>query len=227
MRQSWSVLALLVLIGALVLAAFAIRTLPAPQAAQQQAAATLPPPTAPSVDVANPTKGPWNAPISIVEYGDFLCDSCAKMSPDLDRLLAVYPTSIRLVWKDFPDTAAHAGADTSSLAARCAQQQGRFWEYHDLLFAQRIAPDEASLIAAAGVLKLDTGAFKACLTAKDTVPIVNRDFIEGQRLNIDGTPYFFINDRRFSGALDHDQLTKIVETLGAVKAVAPAPAPAK
>lgn len=220
MRQSWPALALLVLVGALVLAAFAIRTLPAPEKKEAEDAVAPAPIESPTVDFGNPSKGPLDAKVRIVEYGDLLCDACSQMSPDLDRLLTDYAGSVHLVWKDFPDTAAHPGTDTAAIAARCAQRQDAFWEFHDLLLVDHVAPTEASLVAAAGTIGLDTAAFRTCLVGRESAPSIDRDFVEGQRLRVDGTPYFFINDRRVSGYLSYEQLTEIVETLGAVAVTA-------
>ncbi len=216
MRQSWLALAFLILISALVLAAFAIRTLPAPQRDTAEDASDLPAIDVPSVDFANPSKGALDAVVRIVQYGDFLCASCAQLAPDLDRLLEDYAGSVRVVWKDFPNTSAHPGTDTASIAARCAQRQGAFWEYHDLLLIDRIAVTEASLVSAAEALGLDAESFRTCLITKETVPMIDRDFVEGQILRVDGTPYLFVNDRRVSGSISYDQLAQIVEALGAV-----------
>lgn len=217
MRQSWSALALLVLVGALVLAAFAIRTIPPQETGPTEANTALTPLESPTVDFGNPSKGALNATVRIVEFGDLLCNACGQMSPDLDRLVADYAGSIRLVWKDFPDVAAHPGTDVAAIAARCAERQGAFWEFHDLLLVDRIAASQESLIAGAVSLGLDADAFRTCLAARETAPSIDRDFVEGQRLRVDGTPYFFINDRRVSGYVSYEQLVQIVEALGAVR----------
>jgi protein-disulfide isomerase len=224
MRQSWLLLAFMALVGGLVLAAFTLRSLPAPERGPADAGRDLSPLSAPTVDYANPSKGATEAAVRIVEFGDLLCGPCGEMSPLLDRILGEYAGSVRLVWKDFPDVQSHAGADIAAIAARCAQRQGAFWEFHHALLERNASASEANLQTVAGSLGLNASEFAACLTSRDTAALVDRDFIEGQRLRVDGTPYFFVNDRRISGSVGYDQLTQIIEAEGGVRATA-APAP--
>ena len=155
---------------------------------------------APTVTVADPVRGPKNAPATIVEFGDFLCPYCAAAEPVLREFLAAHPTEVRLVWKDFPIKGKHPLAEEAAIAARCAEEQKKFWEYHDLLFANQDSATPQLLVRIAGELGLDLPRFENCTREKTGLPRVERGIEEGTSLEIDGVPYFFMNGERFSGA---------------------------
>jgi protein-disulfide isomerase len=166
----------------------------------------------PAVDFANPALGPVDAPVTIVEYGDYLCAPCAELHGSLRTLLGEFPGKIRLVWKDLPNESSHPGATTAAIAGRCAGEQGAFWEYHAILLAGQAGVNQEAYTAAAATLGLDSDSFSNCVAAQSTAPLVDRDREEGIRLLIDATPYLFINERRNSGALNLDLLRSIVQS---------------
>jgi protein-disulfide isomerase len=146
------------------------------------------------------TRGPADAPVTILEWSDFQCPYCKQAQEVLARLLAEYPDSVRLVFKDFP-LRSHDRAVPAALAARCAGAQGRFWEYHDLLFVAQ--PDFArdDLQGYARRLGLDEPRFAHCLDADQFKDAVATDQREGREAGVRATPTFFVNGRKIEGAL--------------------------
>ena len=116
----------------------------------------------------------------------------------LGELLALYPTTLRLVFKDFP-LAFHEGARPAAQAASCAASAGRLWEYHDMLFLAQPAFSRDDLIRYAGRVGLDRAAFAACLDSGRFREAVERDVAEGRAAGVSATPTFFVNGRRFVG----------------------------
>ena len=179
------------------------------QSAEDEAATT--PLDQPTVDYANPAIGPVNAKVTIVEFGDYICSPCATLDSDLIKLTNEYPDEVRLVWKDLPNELSHPGSSLAAIAGRCAGLQDEFWRYHKLLMAGQAGGDQAAYVQAAVLIGLDEQSFHDCLQEEQSKPLVQRDLTEGLRLRIDATPYLFVNDRRFSGAISYDLLKNIVE----------------
>jgi protein-disulfide isomerase len=121
------------------------------------------------------------------------------------------PGKIRFVYKDFP-LSFHAGARPAAEAARCAGEQGQFWPYHDLLFLSRPSFAREALIGYAERLKLDTGAFTACVDSGRHKDAVSADMAEGRALGVTGTPTFFVNGRRLVGAQPVEALRDAVQS---------------
>lgn len=167
---------------------------------QKKETENLVPLTAPEVTIADPARGAATARLVIVEFGDYGCSHCKEVETTLKEFLLAHPSEVRIVWKDFPIEQSNPGAREAAEASRCAGRAGKFWEYHDALMAASILPREAELGTLAQNLGLNSQNFLACMGGDFTVPLVDRTFEEGQRLKIDGTPYFFLNGARFSGA---------------------------
>jgi protein-disulfide isomerase len=125
----------------------------------------------------------------------------------LDR----YPGKVRLAYRDFPLDSIHPQARRAAEAARCAHDQGKFWEYHDVLFAQSPQLALENLRRYAGQVGLDVAKFDSCLTTGTHKATVQRDLDEGNRLGITGTPSFFINGRTLSGAQPLEAFTRLIE----------------
>ena len=154
-------------------------------------------------------EGSANAPAQLIEFADFQCPYCQKVNPDLNRLLSEYKGKISIVYKDFP-LPMHANAEKAAEAARCAGEQGKYWEYHNALFNdKKLQGDDLKLEAA--TLKLDTAKFDDCLDSGKEAAGVNQDRTEGMNLGLSGTPSFFLNGHFFSGAVNYDQLRFMVE----------------
>lgn len=169
--------------------------------------------TPPSAEVAldnAPRRGPQGAPVLIVEFADYECPYCQRIDPELRKLQEEFAGKVTLAFKDFP-LPMHPQAKRVAEAARCAAEQGRFWEFHDLLFDGHQKLDLTQLKEYARVLKLDAARFDECLDAGKQAASVQKDFAEGQRLGLTGTPSFFINGHFLSGAVKYSTLREIVE----------------
>lgn len=166
---------------------------------------------APLIIEGAPYKGPPDAEVVIVEFEDFLCPFCKESQRTLDELLARYPNKIRLVHKDFPIDDLHPSARQAHLAARCANEQGKFWAYHDQLFdrAPHLAPEDLKKYADATGLS-PTG-FESCVTSNKFAAAVQADIDEGVRAGVTGTPAFFINGRLIAGAQPLERFVAVIE----------------
>ncbi len=166
----------------------------------------------PRVDVgveAAQMVGPQNAPVTLIEFADYECPYCQKVAPDLKKLQAEFGNKVSFTFRDFP-LPMHARAEKAAEAARCAGDQGKFWEFHDAIFQSKEL-DFDQLKVHAQSLKLDTARFDKCLDSGDEAAAVGQDRKEGIRLGLTGTPSFFINGHFLSGAVDYATLRKVVE----------------
>jgi protein-disulfide isomerase len=158
-----------------------------------------------------PVRGSAEAPVTLVEFSDFHCPFCKRVQATLTQLLERYPGKVKLVYRDFPIDSLHPEARRAAEAARCAQDQGKFWEYHDLLFTQapKAAPEDLQRYAEQS--GLDVAAFERCLSDNVHRAAVQRDIDEGTRLGVTGTPAFFINGRPLSGAQPLEAFVRVME----------------
>jgi protein-disulfide isomerase len=158
-----------------------------------------------------PFKGPANAPVTIVEFSDFHCPFCRRVVPTLDQLANKYGNKIRLVFRDFPIESLHPGATKAHEAARCADEQGKFWAYHDKLFAGPPKSSPEIFKSLAVELGLDANNFANCVDSGKYSAAIKKDVEEGTRLGVTGTPAFFINGRMISGAQPLETFTRIID----------------
>ena len=175
----------------------------------------------------NPAKGPANAPITIVEFSDFQCPYCSRVVPTLQKLHESYGDKVRIVFRDLP-LQMHAQAPKAAEAAACANEQGKFWEMHDKLFASQQKLQVADLKQHAVDLGLTADTFNQCLDSGKFAESVKRDSEDGARYGLSGTPGFFINGRLLVGAQPYEAFAQVIDEeldLAAAKAPA-APAPA-
>lgn len=169
-----------------------------------------PPKTAVSHDPAR-VKGKPDAPITIVEFSDFQCPFCQRTLPTLTELLAKYEGKVRVAYRDFPLPQIHPHAQKAAEAARCAADQGKFWEYHDRLFANQGKLDPPSLTEHAKGLALEAKSFEECLSSGKYTAAVGKDFEEGKQAGVSGTPAFFINGIFLNGAQPLEKFSSIIE----------------
>jgi len=158
-----------------------------------------------------PSKGAGNAPVKIVKFEDFECPFCKTVQPTLADLLKKYDGKVRLVHKDLPLEAIHPQATLAAEAARCAADQGKFWQYHDTLYAKAPKLGPADLKVYAKEIGLDTASFDQCLESGKHKNAVQKDLAEGAKLGLTGTPSFFINGREISGAQPLEAFAAIIE----------------
>ena len=175
----------------------------------------------------SPTKGPATAPVSLVELSDFECPYCAEAAPIAQQLVSAYPTQVRLAFKQYP-LPMHKKSPLAHEAALAAGEQGKFWEMHDLLFADQDKLSHEDLIAKAKQLNLDVRRFTRDLDSHLFKPAVDADRQEGNRLGVDGTPFFFINGHAISGGVSLADFKKLIDTaLKESAAPGPKPVPAR
>jgi len=170
-----------------------------------------------------PARGPVAAPISLVEFSDFECPFCAQAAPVVWELLAAYPTQVRFAFKHYP-LRMHKESPLAHEAALAAGAQGKFWEMHDTLFAGQDKLTRDDLIAKAKQLKLDVPRFTKDLDSHRFKSVVESDRQEGNRLGVDGTPFFFINGHAINGAVELPTFKKLIDA--ALKESAEAAKPA-
>jgi Na+/H+ antiporter NhaA len=156
-------------------------------------------------------RGPEDAPITVVEYGDFECPYCGQAEPVIRELLAGHG-DVRYVWRHLPLSDVHPQAQLAAQAAEAAAEQGAFWEMHDLLLSHQDALRPGDLIRYAGELGLDVVRFRDGLRRNTGAARVAEDVDSADLGGVSGTPTFFINGRRHYGAYDIDTLTAAVTT---------------
>ena len=157
----------------------------------------------------DPTRGPVDAPIVLVEFSDFQCPFCQRATGTLAALVDRYEDRIKFVYKDYP-LSSHPEAFKAAEAGNCAHEQGMFWELHDKMFVSQDALDIPSLTTYASELGLDTEAFSACLDEGRYTQRVQRDLQIGQRYGVSSTPTVFINGRPVMGAARIETYDQIV-----------------
>jgi len=156
-------------------------------------------------------KGDPQAPVTIVEFTDFSCPFCRQAESTLKQLGAKYQSKISVAHRDFPVRELHPQAQLAAEASRCAAEQRRFWEYHDLLFENPNELARADLVQAAEKLGLDKRRFESCLNSGKYKPQVNQDLQDGIRAGVTGTPSFFINGVYLSGSQPLTTFEKIID----------------
>ncbi len=168
----------------------------------------------PSVEVAHDparVKGDPKAPITIVEFSDFQCPFCKNAEVTLKKVLAKYDGKVKLAFMDFPLREIHNQAQTAAEAARCAGEQGKFWEFHDALFADQSKLKEPDLAGHARALGLDEKSFQSCLASGKYKSKIEADLAQGTKVGVAGTPGFFINGIFLSGAQPQAEFEKIID----------------
>ena len=172
-------------------------------------------PTAGPVDVSaddDPGQGPEDAAVTIVEFSDFQCPYCATFQQEtLPQILSEYGDQVRFVYRDFPLTSLHANALKAAEASECADDQGKYWEYHDLLFQNQSALDDESLKGYAASLEMDTATFDECLASGKYTQEVAKDLQDGTEAGVQGTPSFFVNGMPIRGAQPYQAFQAAIE----------------
>ncbi|MFA6391613.1 MAG: DsbA family protein [Patescibacteria group bacterium] len=149
-----------------------------------------------NVESARPFRGNADARIVIQEYSDFQCPACQSGAKYMDSVLAKFSDQIRFEFKHFPLTTIHENAFNSALASECANDQGKFWELHDIMFDNQnnLKKDDLKNYASQ-IAGIDAASFSACLDNRAEKDIVNADIKNGNNLGVQGTPTFYINGK--------------------------------
>jgi protein-disulfide isomerase len=156
-----------------------------------------------------PIMGPADAPITIVEWSDYQCPFCKRAHPTVEQVLTEYKGKVRFIYLDYP-LPFHPMAMPAAQAVHCAQDQGKFWEYHKNLFEAPGDLSKADLTKRATDIGLDAAAFEACTTSNKFDSLIKTNYDDGQALGVTGTPAFFINGRMLVGAQPIEQFRDII-----------------
>ena len=158
-----------------------------------------------------PFRGSEKAPVTIVKFEDFQCPFCKEVQPTFNELLSQYDGKIKLVHKDLPLDSLHPRARQAAEAARCAYEQGKFWDYHDKLYTNSPKASADDLKSFAKEVGLNVDSFDRCFVSGKYKAVVQQDLNEGAQLGLTGTPTFFINGREISGNQPLDAFEAIID----------------
>lgn len=169
----------------------------------------------------DPVLGNANAKVTIIEFGDYQCPSCRLFWREIEpRLKKEYVDTgkVKLVFRDFPIKEIHPDATAAAMAAQCAADQGKYWEYHDRIFREQdkgtddvVRFKAADLKKWGAAIRLDAAAFNACVDSARYQDEVAKDYADGIAVGIQGTPTFFINGRFVGGAQSFPVFKKIID----------------
>ena len=153
----------------------------------------------PPVSARDHAQGPANAPVTLVEYGDYECPHCGRAYPMVKAIQLRMGNELRFVFRNFPLAKSHEHAEHAAEMAEAAGQHGKFWPMHDILFENQDALEDENLIAYAASLSIDPVWAATALAQGLFVERVREDFASGVRSGVNGTPTFFINGARYDG----------------------------
>jgi protein-disulfide isomerase len=176
-------------------------------------ALNLPRPVLPRIPVSvddDPSKGPADAKVTIVQFAEFQCPYCGKAGESVDKVMEVYGDDVRMVFRDFP-LSFHDRAIPAAVAANCAGEQGKYWEMHDKMMSDQRSLADADLMAHATALQLDIAKWQTCRKDPKQAAEVMKDFEDGQAVGVSGTPAFFINGIMISGAQPFEEFKRIID----------------
>jgi protein-disulfide isomerase len=159
----------------------------------------------PPVGAQDQAAGPDDAPVTLVEYGDYECPYCGMAYPIVKRAQQELGNQLRFVFRNFPLAEAHPHARLAAQAAEAAAAQGKFWEMHDMLFENQTALEPDDLVGYAKSIGLDITRFERDLEAGTFAKKVRDDFRSGVRSGVNGTPTFFVNGKRYEGSWANEE----------------------
>jgi protein-disulfide isomerase len=158
----------------------------------------------------SPARGPESARVSIVEFSDFQCPFCSRVTPTMNKLASEYGDQVRIVFKNLP-LSIHPKAAGAHAAAEAAHRQGKFWEMHDRIFANQRNLEPEVFEGYAKDLGLDMDRYRADVASSDVKKRISTDMAEAQKLGVTGTPGFFVNGRFVSGAQPFETFKRLVD----------------
>ena len=158
----------------------------------------------------SPAMGPKDAKIVLIEFSDFECPYCSKAAADVKTIMTAYPGNVRLIYKQFP-LSMHTHAKLSAIASLAAGEQGKFWQMHDLLFANFRKLSRENILVWAKSLGLDLERFTADLGSSKYDDAIAKDMQDGEAAGVYGTPAFFINGKLYNGPMDFSKVKPILD----------------
>jgi protein-disulfide isomerase len=166
---------------------------------------------APLINRDDPSIGPENAVITIIEFSDFECQFCHNQEKIFQNILNEYPEKIKFIWKDYPDYDEKSISFQAAVAARCADEQGKFWEYHDWLYKDQPVLEDQSFVALAKKLELNQSNFEKCLASQNTTDLILNNIYEANALDIRGIPFIFVNQTEVMGEISFQELKQLID----------------
>jgi protein-disulfide isomerase len=158
-------------------------------------------------------QGDQNAPVILVEYGDYECPHCGRAHPIVQRVKKHFGERLAFVFRNFPLNEIHPNAQSAAESAEFAGANGKFWEMHDGIFENQDSLGLALLMELAEAMGLSGPDLRNALNSKQFAARVKSDFIGGARSGVNGTPTFFINGQRFDGAPEFEDLVAAIEAV--------------
>lgn len=158
-------------------------------------------------------QGNKNAPITLVEYGDFECPYCGMVHPIIKRLQKHFGNQLRFVFRNFPLIETHLHAEAAAEAAEYAGSQGRFWEMHDLLYENQNRLGMPLFLELADALNLPADDLENAIMNKRFEPKIRKDFLGGVHSGVNGTPTFYINEQRYDGPFEFEELASAIDSV--------------
>jgi protein-disulfide isomerase len=157
-------------------------------------------------------RGPESAAVTVIEFSDYECPFCRRAEPVVEQMLKEYAGKVRFEYRHFPLESIHPQARGAAEAAVCADEQGRFWQYHEQLFAgESKGLAQPELLARAATAGLDVAAFQACIAAGRGRARVDADLSAGKQAGVSGTPAFFVNGVPYSGAIPIEEFRRAID----------------
>lgn len=167
----------------------------------------------PAVSSKDHMQGAKNAPVELVEYGDYQCPHCGRAHPIIKKVQKAMGDNLKFVFRNFPLSDPHPDAFNAAVAAEAAALQHKFWEMHDIIYENQERLDWGSLLGYAKKTGLDLAAFKTDIEKDSVIGKVEDDFESGIRSGVNGTPSFFINGEKYEGSWDAYELMGYLKNL--------------
>ena len=167
----------------------------------------------PPVNSSDHIQGNANAPVELVEYGDYQCSHCGRAYPIIKRIQQQMGNQLKFVFRNFPLAESHPDAMNAALAAEAAALQGKFWQMHDIIYENQQALQEEDLMNYAAQIGLDEDQFAADFGKEEVEQKVEDDFESGVRSGVNGTPSFFINGEKYNGNWDEETLLQHLSSM--------------
>lgn len=159
----------------------------------------------------DPALGPTDAVVTIVEFADFQCSFSQTAFPVVKDILAEYGKKVRFQFRDFPLTELHPDAERAAEAGACANDQGKFWQLHDLMYINQASLTQADIVNAAVQARVDTATLELCMGTGKYASEVKDDFDDGVAAGVTGTPTWFVNGWRIEGVQSLETWKKIID----------------
>lgn len=165
----------------------------------------------PIITSADPMLGELSAPVTITIFSDFSCEYCQQQEETIKKMVGRYGQYVNILRKDFPDYEANSYSFRAAVAGRCAQEQGRYWDYHGRLFSDRAEASDDFFLQIARELDLKLKDFSGCLASETAADKVKSNQREASALEIAGVPFLYVNDQEVLGEIDEAGLAQLVE----------------